>query len=42
MRNGQCTMLRLRTWIFLSKNNGTLASIYKKYTEIDLVTLPLI
>jgi len=32
----------LRTWVFLSKNNGTLASIYKKYTEIDLVTLPLV
>src|SRR5215218_8367580 len=43
VRPGDHDLLQfLRTWIFLSKNNGTLASIYKKYTEIDLVTLPLI
>ena len=43
VRPGDHDLLQfLRTWIFLGKNNGTLASIYKKYTEIDLVTLPLI
>jgi polar amino acid transport system substrate-binding protein len=31
----------INTWIFLNKQNGTLAAIYKKYTGIDLVPLPV-
>ncbi len=30
----------INTWIFLNTQNGTLATIYKKYTGIDLPTLP--
>src|SRR5260221_9549015 len=30
----------INTWIFLNTQNGTLAAIYKKYTGIDLPTLP--
>ncbi len=30
----------INTWIFINKNNGTLAAIYKKYTGIDLPPLP--
>jgi polar amino acid transport system substrate-binding protein len=30
----------INTWIFLNTQNGTLASIYKKYTGVDLPTLP--
>ncbi len=30
----------LNTWVFLRKTDGTLASIYKKYTGVDLVPLP--
>ena len=29
-----------RTWVFLNKQNGVLANIYKKYTELALVDLP--
>jgi polar amino acid transport system substrate-binding protein len=30
----------INTWIFLNTQNGTLAAIYKKYTGLDLPTLP--
>jgi polar amino acid transport system substrate-binding protein len=30
----------INTWIFLNTQNGTLATIYKKYTGIDLPPLP--
>jgi len=30
----------INTWIFINTNNGTLATIYKKYTGIDLPPLP--
>ena len=30
----------INTWLFINKNNGTLAAIYKKYTGIDLPPLP--
>ena len=30
----------INTWIFINTQNGTLATIYKKYTGIDLPTLP--
>ena len=43
VRPGDFDLLQfLRTWVFLNKNNGTLATIYKKYTEVALVDLPLI
>jgi polar amino acid transport system substrate-binding protein len=32
----------LRTWVFLNKQNGVLADIYKKYTEVPLVELPVL
>ncbi len=38
MRPGDFDLLQfLRTWVFLNKHNGVLASIYKKYTEVALV-----
>jgi polar amino acid transport system substrate-binding protein len=41
VRPGDFDVLQfLRTWVFLNKHNGVLASIYKKYTEVDLVDLP--
>src|SRR2546429_998912 len=41
VRPGDFDLLQfLRTWVFLNKHNGVLASIYKKYTEVDLVDLP--
>ena len=30
----------INTWLFVNANNGTLATIYKKYTGIDLPPLP--
>jgi len=30
----------INTWIFINKNNGNLAAIYKKYTGVDLPPLP--
>src|SRR5258706_9904029 len=30
----------INTWLFINTNNGTLATIYKKYTGIDLPPLP--
>ncbi|MBI1777774.1 MAG: transporter substrate-binding domain-containing protein [Proteobacteria bacterium] len=31
----------INTWIFVNTNNGTLATLYKKYTGIDLPPLPV-
>lgn len=43
VRPGDFDLLQfLRTWVFLNKNNGVLAAIYKKYTEVALVDLPLV
>ena len=42
VRPGDFDLLQfLRTWVFLNKNNGVLANIYKKYTEVALVDLPV-
>ena len=32
----------INTWVFLNKQNGVIADIYKKYTGIDLPELPVI
>jgi len=41
VRPGDFDVLQfLRTWVFLNKHNGVLASIYKKYTEVELIDLP--
>jgi polar amino acid transport system substrate-binding protein len=41
VRPGDFDLLQfLRTWVFLNKNNGVLANIYKKYTEVALIDLP--
>ena len=43
VRPGDFDVLQfLRTWVFLNKHNGVLASIYKKYTEVELVDLPVL
>jgi polar amino acid transport system substrate-binding protein len=43
VRPGDFDVLQfLRTWVFLNKNNGVLAGIYKKYTEVALVDLPVL
>src|SRR5713101_6050130 len=31
----------INTWIFVATQNGTLAALYKKYTGLDLPTLPV-
>jgi polar amino acid transport system substrate-binding protein len=31
----------INTWLFLNAQNGTLATIYKKYTGLDLPPLPV-
>jgi polar amino acid transport system substrate-binding protein len=31
----------INTWLFLNNQNGTLASLYKKYTGLDLPQLPV-
>ncbi len=31
----------INTWLFLNAQNGTLASLYKKYTGLDLPPLPV-
>ena len=42
VRPGDFDLLQfLRTWVFLNKHNGVLATIYKKYTEVALVDLPV-
>jgi len=41
VRPGDFDVLQfLRTWVFLNKHNGVLASIYTKYTEVALIDLP--
>ncbi len=41
VRPGDFDLLQfLRTWVFLNKQNGVLANIYKKHTELALVDLP--
>ena len=41
LRPGDFDMLQfVNTWVFLSKQNGKLAEIYKRYTEVALVDLP--
>jgi polar amino acid transport system substrate-binding protein len=41
VRPGDFDLLQfLRTWVFLNRQNGVLANIYKKYTEVALVDLP--
>ena len=43
VRPGDFDVLQfLRTWVFLNKHNGVLATIYKKYTEVVLVDLPVL
>jgi len=43
VRPGDFDVLQfLRTWVFLNKHNGVLANIYKKYTEVALVDLPVL
>jgi len=43
VRPGDFDLLQfLRTWVFLNKQNGVLARIYQKYTEIPLVDLPVL
>lgn len=42
VRPGDFDLLQfLRTWVFLNKENGVLAEIYKKYTQVALVELPV-
>ena len=42
VRPGDFDLLQfLRTWVFLNKHNGVLANIYKKYTEVALIDLPV-
>lgn len=31
----------INTWIFVNSQNGTLATLYKKYTGVDLGPLPV-
>lgn len=43
VRPGDFDLLQfLRTWVFLNRNNGVLANIYKKYTEVALIDLPVL
>jgi polar amino acid transport system substrate-binding protein len=43
VRPGDFDLLQfLNTWVFLNKQNGVLAEIYKKYTEVALVDLPVL
>jgi len=43
LRPGDYDMLHfVNTWVFLNKQNGKLADIYKRYTEVALVDLPTI
>ena len=43
VRPGDFDVLQfLRTWVFLNKQNGVLATIYTKYTEVALVDLPVV
>jgi polar amino acid transport system substrate-binding protein len=43
IRPGDFDLLQfMRTWVFLNKQNGTLAEIYQKYTQVALVELPVL
>lgn len=43
IRPGDFDLLQfMRTWVFLNKQNGTLATIYQKYTQVPLVELPVL
>jgi polar amino acid transport system substrate-binding protein len=43
VRPGDFDLLQfLNTWVFLNKQNGVLADIYKKHTEVALVDLPVL
>jgi polar amino acid transport system substrate-binding protein len=43
IRPGDFDLLQfVNTWVFLNKHNGVLAGIYKKYTEVALVDLPVL
>ncbi len=43
VRPGDFDLLQfMNTWVFLNKQNGVLAAIYKKYTEVPLVDLPVL
>jgi polar amino acid transport system substrate-binding protein len=43
IRPGDFDLLQfVNTWVFLNKQNGVLAAIYKKYTEVALVDLPVL
>ena len=43
IRPGDFDLLQfMRTWVFLNKQNGTLAQIYQKYTQVALVELPVL
>jgi polar amino acid transport system substrate-binding protein len=41
VRTGDFELLQwINTWVFINKQNGVLADIYKKYTGVDLPPLP--
>ena len=43
IRPGDFDLLQfMRTWVFLNKQNGVLAQIYQKYTQVALVELPVL
>jgi len=43
LRPGDFDLLQfINTWVFLNKQNGVLAGIYRKYTEVALVDLPVL
>jgi polar amino acid transport system substrate-binding protein len=43
IRPGDYDLLQfMRTWVFLNKQNGVLAEIYQKYTQVALVELPVL
>jgi len=43
VRPGDFDLLQfINTWVFLNKQNGVLAGIYRKYTEVALVDLPVL
>jgi polar amino acid transport system substrate-binding protein len=43
IRPGDFDLLQfMRTWVFLNKQNGVLAEIYEKYTQVKLVDLPVL
>jgi len=43
IRPGDFDLLQfINTWVFLNKQNGVLAAIYKKYTDVALIDLPVL